>query len=184
VLKIRYLKNKDINKEKWDNCIEHSQNETIYAYSNYLDIVAEHWDALIYEDYTAVMPLIWKKKHVVKYIYQPYFTQQSGIFSIHPIDALQIKQFLSAIPQKFVRIRMNLNYAGVLHDQGFVLKHNYILDLNKSYSDLYKHFNHNTKRNIIKANSMIRDLRKDIDPLDFVAFKKENSKLTLSDQPY
>ncbi|OIP03307.1 MAG: hypothetical protein AUJ97_04685 [Bacteroidetes bacterium CG2_30_32_10] len=61
-MEIRYLKHKEIDKDKWDNCIEKAFNGIIYAYSWYLDIVSENWDALIEDDYKTVFPLTQKKK--------------------------------------------------------------------------------------------------------------------------
>jgi len=46
--------------------------------------VAENWDALVEDDYTAVMPLPWKKKYSFRYVYQPLNCQQLGIFTTNP----------------------------------------------------------------------------------------------------
>jgi hypothetical protein len=54
---IKYLKHKEINKEKWDKCISSSHNKIIYALSWYLDVVSPNWDGLIKGDYEAVMPI-------------------------------------------------------------------------------------------------------------------------------
>ena len=52
---ISCLENKAIDKPKWDALIAECGN--IYAYSWYLDIVHPGWDALVDDDYQAVMPL-------------------------------------------------------------------------------------------------------------------------------
>ena len=54
---IQYLKNKEIDFKKYDACIAAAINSRIYAYSWYLNIVADNWDALVLNDYEAVMPL-------------------------------------------------------------------------------------------------------------------------------
>ena len=59
---VSYLQNKDIDKIKWDKCIDTASNGLIYAYSFYLDTMAKHWDALVMNDYEAVMPITWNKK--------------------------------------------------------------------------------------------------------------------------
>ena len=92
---IRYVKRKDIDAQKWDECISNSPNGIIYAYVFYLDCMADQWDALVYNDYEAIMPLTWRKKYGVAYLYQPFFTQQSGIFSQQPVTASIIAAFLS-----------------------------------------------------------------------------------------
>jgi len=55
--KIKYIKRADLLIEKYDTCIDLAINSRIYAYSWYLDVVADHWDALVYGDYEAVMPI-------------------------------------------------------------------------------------------------------------------------------
>ncbi|WP_373942482.1 hypothetical protein OEG92_04340 [Polaribacter sejongensis] len=70
---IQYVKRKDLNILKYDACIENSIQSRIYAFSWYLDIVADNWDVLVLGDYKAVMPLPWKQKYFIKYITQPFF---------------------------------------------------------------------------------------------------------------
>ena len=81
---IRYVTYQQIDKAKWDACIASVDNGSIYAYSFYLDTMAKHWDALILNDYEAVMPLTWNKKYGIAYLYQPFFTASLGIFSSEP----------------------------------------------------------------------------------------------------
>lgn len=60
---IQLLSQNQIDKTKWDICIDQAPNGLIYAYSWYLDTMAKNWDALVYNDYELVMPLTWKKKN-------------------------------------------------------------------------------------------------------------------------
>ena len=53
---IYYLPYQQIDKEKWDACIAQSSNSLIYACSFYLEALSENWDALVLDDYEAVMP--------------------------------------------------------------------------------------------------------------------------------
>ena len=77
---IQYIQNKEINKAKWDDSITESSNGLIYAYSWYLDTMSKNWDALVLNDYEAVLPLTWNKKYGVYYLYQPWFCASLGIF--------------------------------------------------------------------------------------------------------
>ena len=76
MVNIRHVKHKDINKLKWDKCIDTAPNGLIYANSFYLDIMSKGWDGLVMNDYEAVMPLTWNKKFGIFYLRQPAFTQQ------------------------------------------------------------------------------------------------------------
>ena len=78
---IYYLKRNQLDDNKYNSCIKQSKNSRIYAFSWYLDCVADNWDALVLNDYEAVMPLPWRQKYVIKYIYPPAWTQQLGVFS-------------------------------------------------------------------------------------------------------
>jgi hypothetical protein len=94
---IRYVKRKDIDTQKWDECIRSASNSIVYVYSFYLDAIAEKWDALIKNDYEAVMPLAWNEKLGIKYIYQPFFMAQTGVFG-RSINTELIDSFINALP--------------------------------------------------------------------------------------
>ena len=107
---INYLKHKEIDFVKYDQCIATSQNSLIYAYSWYLDIVAENWDALVLGDYEIVMPLTHRKKYGIPYIFLAPWVQQLGVFSVTDIKEEIIIDFLKAIPRKFKSVDILLNY--------------------------------------------------------------------------
>src|SRR3990172_7490113 len=98
---ITYLKHSEIDKPKWDKCIQNSSNGLIYAYSWYLDFVSPNWQALVRGDYEYVMPLTCKKKYGINYLHQPFFAQQLGVFSSAVLSDYDVDEFLSLIPEKF-----------------------------------------------------------------------------------
>src|SRR5258708_37472695 len=107
---IKYLEHKSIDKKKWDDCIANSSNGMVYGSSWFLDIVSPGWNALIDDDYNAVMPLTWRKKYGFHYLHQPFFTQQLGIFSIEKkIPDRTANEFLKAIPGRYRFIEIQLN---------------------------------------------------------------------------
>ncbi len=99
-MNIQYLTQQQIDKTKWDHCIADAPNGLIYGYSFYLDHMAKHWDALMLNDYEAVMPLTWNKKYGIHYLYQPFLTAQLGVFGKN-ITEEQVENFIQAIPSKF-----------------------------------------------------------------------------------
>ena len=54
---IKFLKNKEIDKQKWDNCLEKSSCAKMYVYSWYLDIISPNWGGLIEDDYASIFPI-------------------------------------------------------------------------------------------------------------------------------
>ncbi len=149
---IQYLSNDKIDRVKWDQCIDNAENELIYAYSFYLDAMAENWDALILDDYKAVMPLTWKKKYGIYYLYQPFLTAQLGLFG-PGINAELLESFLKAVPAKFKYIDIYLNPQNTISLPSFKLfrRNNFVLDIGWSYDHLYNSYSENIRRNIKKA---------------------------------
>ena len=98
---ITYITHKDIDITKWDTCLSLSFNKLIYAQRFYLDQMASNWDALVLNDYEAIMPLSWRKKWGFKYLYQPAFTQQGGVFSMCPLDVQTLSEFMAKAISKF-----------------------------------------------------------------------------------
>ena len=145
---IHYLKRNKVNVEKYDFCIKNALNSRIYAYSWYLDIVADNWDVLVLNDYEAVMPLPWRQKYFIKYIYPPAWTQQLGVFSSNTISEELIVSFIKAIPRKFKKITIQFNSGNVFKHKNITERVNYILPLNKSYEEVYKGYRADRKNRV------------------------------------
>ena len=151
---IRFLTHTEIDKAKWDNCVGKAQNSLIYAYSWYLDIVAPNWNALVMHDYEAVMPLPTVKK-IFTVAYQPFFTQQLGLFYLNSTLSASVNDFLTAIPSNYKYLNICLNEANdsaVSSPFKITQRSNYILHLHKTYEELFKSFNDQTRRNINKGH--------------------------------
>jgi hypothetical protein len=103
----------------------------------------------VLNNYEAVMPLTHRKKFFLSYLFQPFFTQQLGVFSKNESQALLVQEFLNAIPSKFKLIDINLNEDNSA--EGLKAKKNYLLPINESYKDVYAGFKGQAKRNIKKA---------------------------------
>lgn len=151
---IRFYANNEINKQKWDSCIENSTKGLIYAYAWYLDIVSPNWSALIKEDYKTVFPLPIKKKLGISYISQPLFTQQLGLFSSE--NSNNANTFLKAIPKK-VWIR-----SLQIHNQldNSKTKDNFELDILADIDKIRKKYSQNVKRNLKKATQHNLQIKK------------------------
>lgn len=174
---IQYITYNKLNKQKWDHCIAASDNGLIYAYSFYLDAMAENWDALVLNDYEAVMPLTWKKKYAIHYLYQPFYTACLGLFGKN-ISAGLLHEFLSAVPSKFKYWDIYLNHGNFFSLKDFKLyeRMNYVLSLQPSYQALSSKFRDNIKRNIKKATQLNCTIEKDILVDDIITLAKQQSK--------
>ncbi|MEJ7626076.1 MAG: GNAT family N-acetyltransferase [Ferruginibacter sp.] len=139
-----FIPYKKIDKKKWDTCIENSLNSLLYARSFYLDKMAVNWDGLVLDDYEAVMPLTWKKKLQISYLYQPAFIQQGGVFSEKKITPEILRSFVDVTQQHFDFAEITFNYANPcsdFHKKARVsLRTNYIVELDKTYEELYENY--------------------------------------------
>ena len=164
VQQIRYLTQQQVDKEKWDHCIDQASNGLIYGYSLYLDCMSAHWDALVLNDYEAVMPLTWNRKYGFYYIYQPFLSASLGVFG-NGLNARLIDAFLKAIPPRFRLREFSLNHGNLYPVESVQLieRKNYILSLNAGYEKLYEHFRENVKRNIKKAGKLGCTITRDFD---------------------
>ncbi len=141
---LRYIKQQDIDTTKWDDCIRRSSNGLIYAESVYLNHMADHWDGIVEGDYEAVMPVTWRRKLGIRYIYQPSFFQQGGIFSLQPVSPATTAAFLQFAAEKIKFAECTLNYqCGIPAGNTFFeisQRNNYILPLLYSYRTIYKQY--------------------------------------------
>ena len=183
---IQYLTHNNIDKIKWDKCISQSPNGLIYGYSFYLDHMARHWDALVLNDYEAVMPLTWNKKFGINYLYQPFLTASLGIFGRFMTREL-VTAFLVAIPKKFRYRDIYLNAANLFHPVGSNVyqRTNYILALYRPYTDLFNNFRP-VYRQLLKNSASQLLLQKDISIDDILALarKKTDSVSATKQQDY
>lgn len=153
---IQYLRREAIDTTRWDRCIDESANGLIYAYSFYLDRMSRNWDALVWNDYEAVMPLTWNRKYGIYYLYQPAFTASLGVFGKN-LTGEMMEQLLHAIPKKFRLVEIELNHGNnfdCLAKPGPIVfndRTNYVLSLDKPYDTLYAGYRENLQRNLKKS---------------------------------
>jgi hypothetical protein len=173
---IKYLSHGEINKEKWDKCISGAVNRLIYAYSWYLDLVSPVWDALIENDYESVFPLTANRKYGIKYIYQPYFAQQLGVFSQDHLTEALVDRFLQAIPNKFRFVEIHLNTLNKVDDSRYqsARRIDHELDLIHAYEYLFANYDQNTKRNLKKAQQENLTLRRKVEPDELITLFRGN----------
>jgi hypothetical protein len=132
---IRHVPRKEIDTTRWDACVEKAVNSIIYGFHYYLDhMAAGQWDALVLGDYEAVMPLTWRRKYRIRYLYQPPFTQQTGIFAANPLPPAAIEAFLETTRRYFHFAEIFLNYGN--DAPGLEPYTNYILPLDSPYPGL------------------------------------------------
>jgi len=142
--KIKHIKHVDIDLKKWDRTVLSSQLPLVFAQSFYLNATCPKWDALVIGDYESIFPLTTKTKLGFKYLPQPSFTSQLGVYGI--INNEIELEFYNYITKQFNLIEIELNASNKIKEKGINLKKTYVIDYKKEYN-----YNQNTKRNIKKA---------------------------------
>lgn len=148
---IRLIQQNGIDRSKWDAGISNAPNSLIYAHSVYLDAMC-HWDALVLDDYAAVMPLPNRKKFGISYLHQPAFIQQLGIFSSNAVAPELVNEFIQVARKHFRFAEITLNHQNdhtALQMLTVSGRCNYILKLNSSYERIYENYSSSLKRKLV-----------------------------------
>ena len=173
---LRYLLNNQIDYPQWDACVAAAEQRLVYALSWYLDVVSPGWAGLVAEQegrYVAVMPLPVKQQFGIRYLQQPLFCQQLGLFWVSKV--VKPAAFLTGVQQHFPLISkysFNTGNTNSFHpDEHHSLKvyrhHTHHLDLSRSYEAIYQGYSHDRKLNLKrsrKAGLLITEST-DIEPL-------------------
>lgn len=176
-MNITYYPQATIDKQKWDRCIDTAENGAVYAYSFYLDAMAAHWDALVWNDYEIVMPLTWNKKYTFFYLFQPFFCAQLGVFGNH-LTADIVRSFLENIPSKFKYWDFYLNRHNLYALEGFPMyeRINYVLDLHRTYEEMARHYADSHLRNMKRAIKQGNTVKRNISVRQIIALAREQAK--------
>jgi hypothetical protein len=171
---INYIKRQDLDVIKYDACINNSLQSRIYGFSWYLDIVADNWDVLVLDDYLAVMPIPWRKKMGVKYVYPPFWLLELGVFSIH--SSIKHSIFFDALFQKFKFVESKLNtYSSLQNSFSFLIdKQMQVLSLDKEYANIIIAYRKDRRKDLQKAKKADVTQKWNDNPEKLIQLFKEN----------
>jgi hypothetical protein len=150
--RVVYIPGEQIDRERWDRCIETAVNGNIESYSWFLDIMSPGWGGLVKGDYEYVMPMPVARRFGINYLLQPRFIQQCGVFGLTSPDISTACTFLNALPTNIKVIDYYFNEQNSLPSGLDVeMRTNFILNTDKSYEELKLAYNHNLIRKLRKA---------------------------------
>lgn len=95
---IRHLRHAEIDKALWDAQLQRCANRLWYAQSWVLDHMSPGWEALVEDESGAIMPLTWRRKWGIDYLFQPLGLQQLGVFAPLPTQAARL---VLSVPARF-----------------------------------------------------------------------------------
>ncbi len=147
---ISFIKRSALNIEKYNHCITNAMQSNIFGYSWYLDIVTDQWEALVLNDYEAVMPIPYRKKLFIPYVHPPLWLIRLGIYSevIEDENEFLIELFGT---YNFIELRLNSYNSFSMFLDYQKTKEVQVLSLKNNYETIYKNYNRNRKRELKKA---------------------------------
>ncbi len=182
---IRYLRNKEIDREKWDRCIRESTGPRIYALSWYLDRTSPGWDAMILGDHEMVLPLPKSRRGGFRAVVRPLFSQQTGPFASGENALSRLEDMIHKIPAAYRLVELSLlnGTEDYLANLPYKMRKNYVLDL-KGKGSWFDKINENTRRNIQRSRKNDLHLDTNLDISTVVSFKSKNEIVFLKQKHY
>ncbi|WP_019947320.1 GNAT family N-acetyltransferase [Hymenobacter aerophilus] len=165
----RYVGPENLDRVQWDALITAAPNGLIYALSWYLDLVSPGWAALVQHDaqgrYVAGLPLPVHAKFGLRFLRQPVFTQQLGLFSREAPMATDWQQIGALLRQEFrfiTRYAFNTANNGLAAEPSLAVfgkaeLHTYYIDLQPAYPKLAAGYHASRRRQLRQARAY--DLR-------------------------
>lgn len=141
--------------------MQRAEQHLVYAYAGYLEVsTAGNWDAIVEVQegkYVSAFPLPFKKLLIEPFIFQPFHSQQLGLFTTPESTETTVAAYLVKIPRNFRKVYLQLNTGNTfemgLLPKGFssVPRVTFHLNLAYAYEVLKESFASNLKRNVKKA---------------------------------
>ncbi len=177
-VQLRWVKQRELDITRYDSCVEHAENNLVYATSWFLNIMAGEWDVLVYGDYRYVMPVPNRRKWGIAYVYQPVFAQQLGIFPAPP-PALR-QEFYRALAARFRYVQYQTGDHGEAESaEGFSVRelHTRILSLKNGYTTIAKGYDDYITQNLKKAAQHPVTIATATDPAVFFNLQKVSKEI-------
>jgi Acetyltransferase (GNAT) domain len=178
---IKLLQRSQIDDTFWDNFIDNSPHQIIYAYSWYLDIVSPRWTALVAIDghgyWLAVLPVPLRRKFGFWVVQQPLFCQILGVF-------FRDNEFNQDIAESLVaNLLTEYRYVSTYFGRFLGVKtknFTQVLYLNQNYETLKNNYSTDRKENLKKAQKYNYQILESTDIEPLIAIFKQNHAHNIS----
>ncbi len=172
-MSLKWVERGQIDGEKWALCAASSpQTDSVFTRLWYLDACCEHWSALVEDDYRAVLPLFWRKKYGIFYIYPPFFVAQIGILGR---PQAPVSEWLRAVPHKYLRAEIIFNASNNVETLLSDIRHRTcLLSCRPDYETLRSAYHQNHRRNLRKAEAAGLHIVRDAEASEVIRLFREN----------
>jgi len=184
-LEIRHLPNAAINRSSYDTCVEAVPNGLIYGLSWWLDVVSPGWEALVLDDYRAVMPLPVKRRYGIRFVEQPLFCPFLGIFSRESLTGATVDVFSELVRSQFRLVTRFCLFPvggggtrtvanGPVSGFNTARRHTHLLDLSHPYETLRAGYSRDRLQNLARAERFGWEVRESTDIRPLMSWFREN----------
>lgn len=170
---IKLVSRKELNVEKYNDCIQNSIQSNVFGFSWYLDETVERWSVLVLNDYEAVMPIPLRKKFLITYVYIPFWILELGIYSK---DVEDENEFLIELFSefRFVESRLNSkNSFSMFENCQFERTFQY-LSLDDSYESIYSNYRRDRRKDLNRAKKNDLVEKWNDDPMQLINLYRDN----------
>lgn len=155
MLKLRKVKRNALDETKYSKAIDQAINYRIYAEFWYLDVLTDKkWECWIYGDYEVVMPVPLQYIFGIKFVIQPFYCQQLGVFYKEEIS----DELFQTFEKKLYKYRVRAYHFNEENTERYQPKGekrvNFILDLNCPYDKLFANYTKSRRKDIRKSKRL------------------------------
>lgn len=153
--RLRKVKRKNLDVEKYSKALNAAFNYRIYAEHWYLDILTDSkWECWIFGDYEVVMPVPLQFKFGIKFVIMPIYCQQLGVFYKEEISDELFRAFEKKIHRYRVRSYCFNEENTERYNPKGEKRVNYILDLNRPYEEIFANYTKHRRKDIRKSERL------------------------------
>ena len=177
-MRIQIIPSEQIDTTKWDSCVAEAANGLIYATSDYLNAMADNWSGLVVDDYATIMPLPWRRKWGIRYLYTPPFTQQLGLIGNKFISIEALTKQLEGFA-KYGDYLFNEGNTEIANKLGCTPCNNYLLDLKRDYDEIKATYKKSFQKNVNRAShqALVYTISSDIHEATHVFYEYNKHKI-------
>jgi len=136
--------------------------------------MAPRWEALVDDEYDSVFPVPCRSRFGISYIATPVFLQQLGAFSPDkPVENV-INEFLEYMPEVYRLVDLCVGQKVSIGGFRISERSNFVLDLSKSYDELFENFTPDCRRIINLTSKRKFDIDTAVSPGEIITLFKEN----------
>ena len=172
---IRYLSHNEIDRRRWDACLNEIPAVKPYAMSWYLDRISPGWEALVEDDYHALFPLPCHRKLGISYLATPLFLQQLGLFTAEGDRKRMAEEFISFMQGFYMLVDLCIGQEAAVPGYTLTPKYNYELKLDDPYEKLWFNYMTDCRRNINIARRYPQEIVEDPTPEELIALFRTNT---------